>query len=185
MILPIIGYGAKVLRKESTNISVDYPDLNQLIKNMWETMYNAHGVGLAAPQINKNIRLFIIDTTPFIEEGEAEEKAVKQVFINPTIISKDGDLINFNEGCLSIPNIREDIIRENIIEIEYYDEDFSLQKKIYTGIASRVIQHEYDHVEGVLFIDKISPLRKRMIKNKLNDVMKGKVNTSYKIRYIT
>ena len=185
MTLPIIAYGAKVLRKRSANILSDYQDLDKLIDDMWETMYNANGVGLAAPQINKNIRLFIVDTLPFIDEGECKEKAIKKVFINPKILAKEGRMIDFNEGCLSIPNLREDISREESIEIEYYDAEFNLHREKYKGIASRVIQHEYDHIEGILFIDKVSPLRRRMIKNKLKDIIKGNVNTSYKMRYIT
>ena len=182
MILPIIAFGNPILRKRSVNITSDYKDLNLLINNMWETMYAAQGVGLAAPQINKNIRLFIIDTTPFLEDN-SEMDPFKQVFINPNIISYNGDMIDFNEGCLSIPHIREDINRNSNIIIEYYDENFNFYKREFKGINSRVIQHEYDHIEGVLFIDKVSPLRKRMLKGKLKDIQLGNINVSYRMKF--
>ena len=182
MILPIIAFGNPILRKRSVNITSDYKDLNLLINNMWETMYAAQGVGLAAPQINKNIRLFIIDTTPFLEDN-SEMDPFKQVFINPSIISYNGDKIDFNEGCLSIPHIREDINRNSNIIIEYYDENFKFYKREFDGINSRVIQHEYDHIEGVLFIDKVSPLRKRMLKGKLKDIQLGNINVSYRMKF--
>ena len=183
MILPIIAFGSPILRKKCEEITEDYPNLESLLVNMWETMYKASGVGLAAPQINKAIRLFIIDTNPFSENIESsQDQAIKQVFINPKILKENGDNWIFNEGCLSIPEIREDISRKSSITIEYYDENFMKHINVFDGIVARVIQHEYDHINGVLFTDKLSPLRKRMIKSKLNDISKGKVNTDYLMR---
>ena len=186
MILPIVAFGAPVLRKKCSNISLDYPDLNTILANMWETMYEAKGVGLAAPQINKEIRLFLIDTTLFYEEEEEEGKReviVKQAFINAKIIEEYGEEWEFNEGCLSIPDLREDVIRKSTIKIEYLDENFKKHIKTYDGLTARVIQHEYDHIEGILFTDKLTALRKRMIKGKLMDISKGKVNANYKMRF--
>ena len=184
MILPIVAFGTPILRKKCVEITPDYPELETLLANMWETMYEAHGVGLAAPQINKGIRLFLIDTTPFIdEEEETEEVIVKKVFINAIIIEETGEDRDFNEGCLSIPDVREDVSRKPTITIEYMDENFKKHTDTYDGIPARIIQHEYDHIDGILFIDKISALRKRMIKGKLIDISKGKVNVSYKMRF--
>ena len=185
MILPIISFGNSVLRVKCLNISENYPDLDDLLSNMWETMYASRGVGLAAPQINKKIRLFIIDTHPFYEDEDEkiEGDPVKKVFINAKIIEEEGTSWIFNEGCLSIPDIREDVNRKPKITIEYYDENFKKHIDIYSGLTARVIQHEYDHIEGVLFIDKISPLRKRMIKGRLNDIRNGKVNVNYLMRF--
>ena len=183
MILPIVAFGSAILRDKCINITSNYPELDNLIDNMWETMYAANGVGLAAPQINKKIRLFIIDTMSFNQDENIEDvMPVKQVFINPRIIDESGDKWTFNEGCLSIPEIREDVVRKSIIKIEYLDEKFNKRIKEYDGVVARVIQHEYDHINGVLFIDKISPLRKRMIKGKLLDINNGRVKTSYKMR---
>ena len=184
MILPIVAFGAPILRKKCIDITPEYPDLETLIDNMWETMYEASGVGIAAPQINIAIRLFLVDTTPFFEdEEETEEVIVKQTFINAKIIEEKGEDWDFNEGCLSIPNIREDVTRKSTITIEYMDENFKKHTETYDGLIARVIQHEYDHVDGILFTDKISPLRKRMIKGKLIDISKGKVNAAYKMRF--
>lgn len=184
MILPIVAFGAPILRKKCVNITAEYPELENLLANMWETMYHASGVGIAAPQINKAIRLFLIDTTPFFEDEEkTEEIIVKQAFINARIIEEKGDKWDFNEGCLSIPDVREDISRKSIITIEYFDENFKKHTDTYDGLTARVIQHEYDHVNGILFTDKISPLRKRMIKGKLMDISNGKVNPAYKMRF--
>ena len=184
MILPIVAFGTPILRKKCVEISPDYPELETLLANMWETMYEAHGVGLAAPQINKGIRLFLIDTTPFIDdEEETEEVIVKKVFINAIIIEETGEDRDFNEGCLSIPDVREDVSRKPTITIEYMDENFKKHTNTYDGITARIIQHEYDHIDGILFIDKLSALRKRMIKGKLIDISKGKVNVSYKMRF--
>ena len=184
MILPIVAFGAHILRKKCIEVNQDFPDLDILIENMWETMYAADGVGLAAPQINKGLRLFLIDTTPFLEDTEPKENALKTVFINPVIISETGDEWEFNEGCLSIPNIREDISRKSLITIEYFDERFEKHIQQFDGIIARVIQHEYDHLNGILFTDKLSPLRKRMLKGKLMDISKGKVDTAYKMRVL-
>jgi peptide deformylase len=184
MILPIVSFGSPVLRKKCADISPDYPELEMLLNNMWETMHEAHGVGLAAPQINKAIRIFLIDTTPFVDdEEETEEVIVKQVFINARILEETGEEWGFNEGCLSIPDVREDISRKPNITIEYFDENFEKHTDTYDGLTARVIQHEYDHIQGVLFTDKISALRKRMIKGKLLDISKGKVDVSYKMRF--
>lgn len=196
MILPIVAYGDPVLRKIGVEISKDYPDLDQLIKDMFETMRASSGVGIAAPQVGKAIRLFLVDTTPFVngerdedEEDEytAEEREqlgkLSKAFINPTITDEEGEIWSFNEGCLSIPKIREDVYRKPKIHIEYYDEQFNFIKETYEGIAARVIQHEYDHIEGKLFTDRISPLRRRLLKGKLNDISKGKVSVTYKMRF--
>jgi peptide deformylase len=184
MILPIVAFGSPILRKKCIDISPDYPELDMLLENMKETMHEARGVGLAAPQINKSIRLFLIDTTPFVDdEEETEEEIVKQAFINARILEEVGDQWDFNEGCLSIPDVREDISRKPNITIEYFDENFEKHTDTYDGLTARVIQHEYDHIQGVLFTDKISALRKRMIKGKLMDISKGKVDVSYKMRF--
>ncbi len=184
MILPIVAFGSAVLRKKCSNISSDYPEIDTILANMWETMYEANGVGLAAPQINKGIRLFLIDTTPFFEEeNEENEVIVKQAFINARIIEESGDEWEFNEGCLSIPDLREDVIRKSIIKIEYLDENFKKHIKTYDGLTARVIQHEYDHINGILFTDKLTALRKRMIKGKLIDISKGRVSAKYKMRF--
>jgi len=184
MILPIVAFGAPILRKKCVDITPEYPELETLLANMWETMYEASGVGLAAPQINKAIRLFLIDTSPFVEdEEETEEVIVKKTFINARIIEEKGEEWDFNEGCLSIPDVREDVSRKSTITIEYFDENFKKHTDTYDGLTARVIQHEYDHVDGILFIDKISALRKRMIKGKLMDISKGKVNAAYKMRF--
>ena len=184
MILPIVAFGAPILRKKCTDITPEYPELEALLANMWETMYEACGVGLAAPQINKGIRLFLIDTTPFVEdEEETEEVIVKQAFINARIIEEIGEEWDFNEGCLSIPDVREDVSRKSTITIEYMDENFEKHTATYDGLTARVIQHEYDHIDGILFTDKLTALRKRMIKGKLLDISKGKVNATYKMRF--
>jgi len=184
MILPIVAFGAPILRKKCVDITPEYPELETLLANMWETMYEASGVGLAAPQINKAIRLFLIDTSPFVEdEEETEEVIVKKTFINARIIEEKGEEWDFNEGCLSIPDVREDVSRKSTVTIEYMDENFKKHTDTYDGLTARVIQHEYDHVDGILFIDKISALRKRMIKGKLMDISKGKVNAAYKMRF--
>ena len=184
MILPIVAFGAPVLRKKCVDITPEYPELETLLANMWETMYEACGVGLAAPQINKGIRLFLIDTTPFVEdEDETAEEIVKQAFINARIIEETGEEWDFNEGCLSIPDVREDVSRKSTVTIEYCDESFKKHTKTFEGLTARVIQHEYDHIDGVLFTDKLSALRKRMIKGKLMDISKGKVNAAYKMRF--
>ena len=188
MVLPIIGYGATVLKTKAKVIPADYPELNKLISDMYETMYDASGVGLAAPQIGKSIRLFVIDTSPFdsddFEQNSGfEVKSVKKTFINPVIINESGENSSFEEGCLSIPNIREHINRKSDITIRYQDENFIDHQETFVGILARVIQHEYDHLEGTLFTDKISPFKKKLIKGKLNNIMIGKVSVDYKMKF--
>jgi peptide deformylase len=190
MILPIVAYGDPVLKKEAEEIDENYEGLSTLIDNMFETMYEANGVGLAAPQIGKSIRLFIIDATPFAEDEEEEpnEKAkgledFKKIFINPIIEEETGDNWGFKEGCLSIPNIREEVQRQEKIVITYFDENWKLHEEEYEGYAARVIQHEYDHVEGILFTDKLSPLKKRLLKKKLTNISKGDVDVDYRMRF--
>ncbi|MDE3252844.1 MAG: peptide deformylase [Bacteroidota bacterium] len=188
MIFPIVAYGAPVLRKVCQDISPDYPGLATLIEDMWETMYASNGVGLAAPQINKDIRLFVIDSTQIFENLEEDEQGVypdapgvKSVFINAHILSLDGEPWVYNEGCLSIPKIREDVSREETVVMEYLDENFKPRTETFNGITARVILHEYDHIEGKLFIDYLKPLRKKMLQGKLNDISKGKVKVDYKM----
>ncbi len=188
MVLPIIGYGATVLKTKAKVIPSDYPELNKLISDMYETMYAASGVGLAAPQIGKSIRLFVIDTSPFdtddFEQNSGfEVKSVKKTFINPIMIDESGENASFEEGCLSIPNIREHINRKSDITIKYQDENFTHHQGTFSGILARVIQHEYDHLEGTLFTDKISPFKKKLIKGKLNNIMIGKVSVDYKMKF--
>ena len=188
MILPIVAYGTPVLKKKGKDITPEYPAFEQLLENMWETMYEANGVGLAAPQVGIAIRLFIVDASPFADDDELTEEEQKQltgfkkVFINPQI-EESGEEWAFNEGCLSIPDIREDVYRQEEIHIRYWDENFKEHTEQYTGLAARVIQHEYDHIEGVLFTDKLSPLKKRLIKGKLNNIAKGNIDVDYKMRF--
>ncbi|WP_274476343.1 peptide deformylase [Mangrovimonas aestuarii] len=189
MILPIVAYGDPVLKKMGQEIDKDYPSLTELLANMYETMYNAYGVGLAAPQIGLPIRLFIVDASPFAEDEDLstdEQNALKdfkKTFINPKIVAEEGDEWAFNEGCLSIPDVREDVFRKPKITIEYYDEEFNKHVEEYDGLAARVIQHEYDHIEGILFTDKLSGLKKRLIKSKLANISKGKIRVDYKMRF--
>ncbi len=190
MILPIVAYGNTILRKVADEIDADYPDLQQLIANMWETMYNSNGVGLAAPQVNKSIRLFVIDSVQIIENLEEEEKdlypgdkGIKQVFINAHIDELDGKLWDYNEGCLSIPKIREDVKRNETVTISYLDENFEAHTQTFSGITARVILHEYDHIEGKLFIDHLPLLKRKLIKSKLNDISNGKIKVDYKMKF--
>lgn len=189
MILPIVAYGDPVLRKKAKDISPDYPNLKELIENMKETMYGAYGVGLAAPQVGLPIRLFVIDTSPFAEDEELSQqerdqlRELKKVFINARILQEEGEEWAFNEGCLSIPDIREDVFRKETLTIEYYDENFEKHTETYSGHAARVIQHEYDHIEGILFTDKLSSLKKRLIKGKLTNIAKGKVKVDYRMQF--
>jgi peptide deformylase len=189
MILPIVGYGEPVLRKVGENLSPDYPNLDGLIENMYDTMYNAYGVGLAAPQIGLPIRLFVIDTEPFSgnEDLKSEEmeqlKRFKKTFINAKIIKEEGNEWAFNEGCLSIPDVREDVYRKEMITIEYCEEDFVIKTEVFEGLIARVIQHEYDHIEGILFTDKISTLKKTLIKKRLQNIMDGKIRADYKMKF--
>ena len=184
MILPIVAYGTPVLREETEEIEKDYPDLDILIKDMFETMYASKGVGLAAPQIGRAIRLFIIDASGFNEDDEHPELAdFKRVYINPIIVEETGKEWKFEEGCLSIPGIREDVSRKSVVTIEYYNENFELVEETVDGIAARVVQHEYDHIEATLLTDLINPLRKRLIKGKLNDIAKGNVKVNYRMKF--
>ena len=178
--LPIVAYGHPTLRKVSKDIDKDYPGLDELIEDMFETMYTSVGVGLAAPQINKSIRLFIVDASPYAEDYQ-EAKDFKKVFINPKIVEESGDEWIFNEGCLSIPHIREDINRKSQVKIRYFDRDFNPHEEVYTGVLGRIIQHEYDHLEGILFTDKTSPLKKTLLRRKLNDISRGNIEVSYKM----
>tara|TARA_Y100000385_G_scaffold280048_1_gene330554 strand:+ start:31 stop:588 length:558 start_codon:yes stop_codon:yes gene_type:complete len=182
MILPIVPFGSDVLRKECTDIYKSYQDLDLLIDNMFETMYAASGVGLAAPQINKSLRLFIVDTKPFEDDENTKHVGIKKIFINPKILSKSGDVWSFNEGCLSIPDVREDVKRVSDVKLEYCDENFEIIIESFSGLNARVILHEYDHIEGVLFVDKITPLRKRMIKGKLKNIKNGDFSPQYSMR---
>lgn len=188
MILPIVAYGHPILRKVAKPITPDYPQLEKLIEDMWETMYASNGVGIAAPQVNRDIRLFLIDSTQVFAGLEDDEKGkypdepgVKQVFINAHLKELDGNEWMYNEGCLSIPKIREDIAREEIITLEYVDENFQPHIKTFNGITARIIQHEYDHIEGKLFIDHMKPLKRKLLKGKLDDISKGKVKVDYKM----
>ena len=189
MVLPIFAYGQNVLKQKASVISSDYKNLKKLIDDMYETMYAAKGVGLAAPQIGKSIRLFIIDTSPFDNEEFEKETgfevgSLKKTFINPTISNESGENKILEEGCLSIPNIREKIVRKSKIKITYQDENFNTVSEEYSGIIARVIQHEYDHIEGILFTDKISSFKKKIIKNKLQNIMVGKVDVDYFMKYV-
>ncbi len=185
MILPIYAYGQPVLKKVAAPISPDYPGLHELIANMWETMYHAEGVGLAAPQIGLSIRLFVVDTTGYRKEAQGEEQApgIKKVFINARMLSEEGPEWSFEEGCLSIPYIRGDVERPPIVRLRYQDENFQEYEEIYTGVNARVIQHEYDHLEGILFVERLKPLKKRLIKRKLEDIRCGRIQTDYKMRF--
>lgn len=189
MVLPIVAYGDPVLRKKAKSIEKDFPKLEELIENMKETMYQAYGVGLAAPQVGIPIRLFVIDASPFAEDEDLDPeekealKKLKKVFINAKVISEEGEEWAFNEGCLSIPDIREDVFRKSNITLEYLDEHFQKQTETFSGLSARVIQHEYDHIEGILFTDKLSSLKKRIIKGKLNNIAKGKINVEYRMRF--
>jgi peptide deformylase len=189
MILPIIAYGDPVLKKRAVEIDNNYPKLDELIANMRETMYGAFGVGLAAPQIGLAIRLFLVDTSPFAEddnnteEEKAQLQAFNKVFINPVIIEEEGEEWAFNEGCLSIPDVREDVFRQPKIKIQYQDENFETFVETYDGLIARVIQHEYDHIEGVLFTDKLTAFKRRLLKGKLQNISKGKINIDYKMRF--
>lgn len=182
MVLPIVAYGDPILKKEAEEIDINHPDLKKIIENMYETMYAAHGVGLAAPQVGLSYRLFIIDADPFKDEYP-ELEGYKKTFINPVILEESGKKWTFNEGCLSIPGIREDVERQPDIVVEYYNDKLELVEETFTGVVARVIQHEYDHIEGVLFTDRINPLRKRLLKGKLADITKGKVDVDYRMKF--
>ena len=186
MILPILSYGNSILKKKCVDIDSSYPNLNELISDMWDTMYNAEGVGLAAPQIGRQIKLFIIDASPFFEEKEVtdyELKNLKRVFINPKVTFLNDEKCSFNEGCLSIPDIREDIERFDSIKIDFFDEEFNSHSLDFSGILSRVILHEYDHIQGVLFTDKISKFKRTLIQKKLNKISRGQIDVNYPMKF--
>lgn len=188
MVLPIRAYGDPVLRQKAKDIDKDYKNLDQLIINMFDTMKDAYGVGLAAPQIGLPIRLFVIDLTPFTEDEEYEDIAdelatFKKVFINAKITNKEGEEWKFNEGCLSIPGVREDVSRPETIYIEYFDENWEFHKEEFSDIRARVIQHEYDHIEGKLFTDYLTPFKRKLIQGKLKNISKGKVNVDYQMQF--
>jgi len=186
MILPVVAYGHPVLRKECVDIDKNYPELEKLIADMWETMYHTNGVGIAAPQVNRPIRLFVIDTEQIMEDEEdkeeyPDEKPVKRVFINAHVVETSGEPWSYNEGCLSIPKVREDIMRPEHVKLRYVDETFTEREEDFHGITARVIQHEYDHIDGKLFIDYLPALKKRLLKKKLEDITKGKVRVDYRM----
>ena len=191
MILPIVAFGDPNLKKESIEIDQDFENLDQLIENMFETMYNAQGVGLAAPQIGMNIRIFIVDGSPFAEDENSEEpdpKAAgienfKKVFINPIIEEENGTLWPFQEGCLSIPGIRENVKRKEELSISYFDENWAFKEEKYSGYQARIIQHEYDHLEGILFTDKIPPLKRKLLQKKLKNITMGNIEHKYKMKF--
>ncbi|MGE5519528.1 MAG: peptide deformylase [Candidatus Dadabacteria bacterium] len=192
MILPIVAYGHPILRKVGVDIDENYPDLPKLIEDMWETLYASNGVGLAAPQVNKSIRLFIVDSAQIFanmdeqereEEGYPDAPGIKQVFINPHVIEEAGDDWRYNEGCLSIPKIREDIFRAEEVTLEYQDENFKKHTKTFSGLTARVILHEYDHIEGKLFIDLLPLLKRKLLKRKLDDISRGAVKVDYKMQF--
>jgi peptide deformylase len=190
LVLPILAYGHPILRKVARDITPDHPDLQKLIADMWETMYSSNGVGLAAPQVNRDMRLFIVDSQQIFQNMDDEERkdypdipGIKQVFINAHIVEVEGKNWSYNEGCLSIPKIREDISRQETVSIRYFDEEFNLHHKTFNGITARIVLHEYDHIEGKLFIDYLPPLKKKLMKGKLKDISKGKVNVDYKMLF--
>lgn len=190
MILPIVAYGAPILRVVSKDIDKDYPTLDKFIEDMWETMYASNGVGLAAPQVNRDIRLFVVDSSQIFQNQEEEDKGkypdepgIKKVFINARITALNGEEWVYNEGCLSIPKIREDVSRNEEISIEYYDESFEKHTETFNGLTARIILHEYDHIEGKLFIDYLKPLKRKLMKGKLDDISKGKVKVDYKMMF--
>ena len=190
MILPIVAYGTPILRQVSKDITPDYPDLSTLIADMWETMYSSNGVGLAAPQINRDIRLFLVDSQQIFENLEEGEKdkypdgpGIKQVFINAHVTAVNGEEWAYNEGCLSIPKIREDVVRSEEVTLEFEDEHFELHTTTFNGISARIILHEYDHIEGKLFIDYLKPLKRKLLKSKLDDITRGKISVDYKMSF--
>lgn len=190
MVLPVVAFGHPVLRKVCEDITPEYPDLKKFIDDMWETMYYTNGVGIAAPQVNKAVRVFVVDTIQVVEDFDAEDKRkypneqpVKRVFINAHKIEETGKPWAYNEGCLSIPKVREDVSRGESVRLKYMDEHFVEHEEVFSGITARVILHEYDHIEGKLFIDYLSPLQKRLIKKKLEDISGGKVRTDYRMLF--
>ena len=183
MIYPIVAYGDPVLKAQAQDLPQGSPELNKLIEDMYDTMYNAHGVGLAAPQIGKSLRLFVIDSAPFEEDEDKKAASVKKAFVNPRIIKEEGEEWAFEEGCLSIPGIREDVYRPALVTIRYFDANWQLQEEVFDGLVARIIQHEYDHIEGKLFIDYLKPLKRKLMKGKLDDISKGKIKVDYKMMF--
>lgn len=189
MILPIVAYGHPVLRKVAEDITPEYPGLTNFLADMWDTMYHSNGVGLAAPQVNKSIRIFVLDSTQIFENMKDDEDkeeypdspGVKQVFINPHVVEENGDEWAYNEGCLSIPKVREDVYRSEEVLLEYLDENFQPQHRSFNGITARIILHEYDHLDGKLFIDYLKPLKRKLLKRKLDDISKGKIKVDYRM----
>ncbi len=191
MIFPIVAYGSPILRTVSREITPDYPELKKFIDDMWETMYASSGVGLAAPQVNRNIRLFVVDSAQIFANQEDEDKGkypdepgIRRVFINAKIKALNGNEWIYNEGCLSIPKIREDISRNEEVTLEYDDENFEHHTETFNGLTARIILHEYDHIEGKLFIDYLKPLKRKMMTGRLNDISKGKVKVDYKMTFV-
>jgi peptide deformylase len=182
MIYPIVAYGDPILRKVAEPISADYPKLNEIIQNMFDTMRRSNGIGLAAPQVGLSIRLFVVDATPY-ENDERDLDGFKQVFINAQILEEEGKKWKCSEGCLSIPGIREDVDRNPNITVRYMDENFVEHTESYTGMRARIIQHEYDHIEGILMTDRLTPIKKQLLKGRLNDIMKGRTDADYKMRF--
>ena len=182
MVLPVLAIGHPILKKEAEFISADYPDIQKFVADMFDTMYFSAGVGLAAPQVGRSIRLFVIDTEPF-KDDYPDSSGFKQVFINAEMLEEKGDLWYFNEGCLSVPTLREDVCRRPNIKIKYFDENFVEHITEFSGVTARVIQHEYDHIEGKLFVDRLSPLKKSLIKRRLSEISKGKVSVNYKMKF--
>lgn len=190
MILPIVAYGSPVLRAVSTEITKEYPNLEKFIADMWETMYASNGVGLAAPQVNRNIRIFVVDSSQIFEHQEPEDKGkfpdepgIKKIFINAKIREVNGEQWVYNEGCLSIPKIREDVSRNEQLTIQYQDENFETFTETFNGLSARIILHEYDHIEGKLFIDYLKPFKRKLMKGKLDDISKGKIKVDYKMTF--
>jgi len=187
MILPIYAYGQPVLKKRASAVELSDPGLSELLEDMWETMYNASGVGLAAPQIGKSLRIFLVDTVQLRDEEQEDpitETGIKEAFLNPEILSEEGELWAYEEGCLSIPHIRGEVERPADIRIQYYNAEFEMQEATFSGVTARVIQHEYDHIEGKLFVDQLKPLKRRLINRKLDKIKKGQVQTDYNMRYV-
>lgn len=182
MILPIVAYGHPVLKKKAKEVSKDLEKLEELVENMWETMYNASGIGLAAPQIGKGLRMFVVDTVQIMDDGK-EADGIKSVFINPEKIIETGELWPYEEGCLSIPNVRAEVVRPSKLRLRYFDEEFEEQTMSLHGLNARVVQHEYDHLDGILFTEYIKPLKRRLVKRKLESIKKGKVDVDYKMKF--
>ncbi len=183
MILPIFAYGQPVLKQVGKDIEPDYPNLPELIENMWETMYNASGVGLAAPQVGLSIRLFVIDTIQIMDKGK-EAEGIKRVFINAHKVEESGEPWAYEEGCLSIPEVRGDVDRPPTLRLRWVDESFQPHEETFTGVNARVIQHEYDHIDGVLFVEHLKPVKKRLVRRKLEDIRKGKAKSEYKLKFV-